>query len=229
MPGSRFRRCGKGRNLAPMKIDLAPVINLLHRADSATLATQSLGMPGYPYATAVPNILDERHRPVLLISALAEHTRNLMADPRVSLSVSEPGSSDIQNAARLTLIGDVERLESDDCPTDRYLRYLPAAAQYLQLDFNFFRIVPKRIRYIGGVGRMGWIEGDAYPAAACLSATDESALLQQAQALTPGNVTLLGIDPFGIDHLADGCRKRFEFGAGDYSRDAILERVARLA
>ena len=57
-----------------MKLELAPVLNLLHSAQASTLATHSLQMPGYPYATVVPNILDEQHRSVLLISAPVSYT-----------------------------------------------------------------------------------------------------------------------------------------------------------
>ena len=211
-----------------MKLDLPPIINLLHRAEYGTLATQSLGMPGYPYATGVPNILDAQHRPILLISALAEHTRNLLADPKVSLSVAEPGNGNVQDGQRLTLVGDVKQIPADEALTGRYLRYLPAAQDYLLLDFIFFRIVPKRVRYIGGVGRMGWIEGEALRATPGLSLADETALLQAAQALAPRHVTLLGIDPFGIDYLADGLRGRFELHAGEFSRDAVLAFISAL-
>ena len=129
-----------------MKLELAPVLNLLHSAQAATLATQSMQMPGYPYATVVPNVLDEQHRPILLISALAEHTKNLLTDAKVSISVTETGISNVQDGQRLTLVGDAERFEPSSDLIARYLRYVPAAEQYLALDFMFFRIIPKRLR-----------------------------------------------------------------------------------
>ena len=135
-----------------------PVINLLHLAEFSTLATQSQQLPGYPYATAVPNVLDENHRPLLLISRLAEHTKNLLADPRVSLSLVEPGTANVQTAARITLLGDAQQFQPDDLLKTRYLRYIPDAAQYLELDFMFFRVNPRRIRFIAGIGKMGWLE-----------------------------------------------------------------------
>lgn len=94
-----------------MKLELSPVINLLHSTAVSTLATQSLQMPGYPYATLVPNVLDEQHQPILLISALAEHTKNLLADPKVSISVAETGTANLQDGQRLTLVGDAEQFE----------------------------------------------------------------------------------------------------------------------
>ncbi len=211
-----------------MKLDLAPVINLLHSAAASTLATQSLQMPGYPYATVVPNVLDEQHRPILLISALAEHTKNLLADPKVSLSVMESGIANIQDGQRLTLVGDAEQFEPNQKLIARYLRYVPAAEQYLQLDFMFFRIIPKRLRYIGGVGKMGWVEADTLEVANKLPLTDESSLLSEAGAVAPRNVTLLGIDLYGIDYVVDGFRDRRELGEGSL-RNAVLAAASTLS
>jgi heme iron utilization protein len=211
-----------------LKLELTPVLNLLHGAQASTLATQSLQMPGYPFATVVPNILDEQHRPVLLISALAEHTKNLLADRRVSISVMETGNTNIQDGQRLTLVGDAEQFEPSDALKARYLRYQPAAEQYLQLDFMFFRIVPKRLRYIGGVGRMGWVEAEVLDAAPSLSLAEEAALLVEVQAITPRNITLLGIDTFGIDYLTYGFRDRAVFQGKAFCRELLLDFVLKL-
>lgn len=211
-----------------MKLELAPVLNLLHSAKASTLATQSLQMPGYPYATVVPNVLDEQHRPILLISALAEHTKNLLADPKVSISVTESGIANVQDGHRLTLVGDAEQFEPSQELIARYLRYVPAAEQYLQLDFMFFRILPKRLRYIGGVGRMGWVEADTLESVASLSIAEEFALLGEAEVVAPRNVTLLGIDPYGIDYVADGFRDRQILSDGNL-RDAVLSCTAKLS
>mgnify|MGYP000594309093 CR=1 FL=1 len=211
-----------------MKLELSPVINLLHSAAVSTLATQSLQMPGYPYATLVPNVLDEQHQPILLISALAEHTKNLLADPKVSISVAETGTANVQDGQRLTLVGDAEQFEPSQELIARYLRYVPAAEQYLQLDFMFFRIIPKRLRYIGGVGKMGWVEVDVLAATNKLSLADESALLAEAEAVAPKTVTLLGIDPYGIDYIADGFRNRKALEEGTL-RDAVLAAAPKLS
>ncbi len=210
-----------------MKLELAPVLNLLHSAPASTLATQSIQMPGYPYATVVPNVLDEQHRPILLISALAEHTKNLLADSKVSISVNESGITNVQDGQRLTLVGDAERFEPDQALITRYLRYVPAAEQYLTLDFMFFRIRPKRLRYIGGVGNMGWVEAEDFDTATSLSLADEAALLAEAESVVPRNVTVLGIDGYGIDYVADGFRDRRALEEGKL-KDAVLATVPKL-
>ncbi len=194
-----------------MKLAIEPAINLLHGAAYGTLATQSTQLPGYPYATLIPNVVDEYHRPLLLVSALAEHTRNLLADPRVSLSLLEPGAADVQAAARLTLLGDAERFEPGALLKARYQRYLPDAEQYLQLDFMFFRVIPRRLRHIGGIGRMGWLDAENLAAAPSLSLDAENTLLESAQAAAARGIAILGIDCFGIDYQSAGIRRRQAF------------------
>lgn len=191
-----------------MKIDPASAIHLLHGTAHAVLATHSTQMPGYPYATAVPLVVDEAQRPLLLISALAEHTKNLLADGRASLAVSEPGPANIQNAARLTLLGRFEPVQPPPETVARYLRYQPDAGHYLQLDFMFFRMSIERTRYIGGVGRMGWLESTDWQGIEVLAAGGEAALLKEAARHTPAGIELIGLDAHGLDYVVDGRRQR---------------------
>lgn len=211
-----------------MKLELAPVIHLLHSAPVATLATQSQAMPGYPFATVLPLLLDERHQPVLLVSALAEHSKNLLADARVSVSVVEPGVANVQEGQRLTLVGDAQRFEPTPAQLARFLRYQPEASQYLQLDFMFIRIVPARIRYIGGIGRMGWLNAEEFASAQVLTPEDEATMLAELQAEADPQSVLLGVDAYGVDYLRDGVRERAVLPeVGD--RGALTELIRQLA
>ena len=209
-----------------MKPTIAPVINLLHSAAYSTLATQSAQLPGYPYATVVPNVLDECHRPLLLISALAEHTKNLLADTRISLSCVESNTSNVQTAARITLIGDAELFAPSELLKARYLRYLPDAGQYLSLDFMFFRIIPKRLRYIAGVGRMGWLEAADWVSVPAFPLEQEKTLIDRVSPLAKDKIAILGIDRYGIDYRAQGVQVRHVF-QGHGGQDGIDEEFLR--
>ncbi|NMG74305.1 pyridoxamine 5'-phosphate oxidase [Aromatoleum diolicum] len=194
-----------------MKASIDPAIHLLHEAHHATLATHSTQLAGYPYATALPCVGDEAHRPLFCISALAEHTKNLLADPRASLSVVGGENGNVQAAPRLTLLGDAERFDPGPEVVARYLRYQPDAKQYLELDFMFFRFRPKRVRFIGGLGRMGWIEGAQWDAVPVLAPQDEAVALKRVAVNLPAGLHLLGLDCFGIDYEANGRRARQRF------------------
>ena len=68
------------------------------------LSTQSQAHEGYPFGSVVPYCLDETGTPLILISALAQHTKNIQAHNKVSLTLLENGPANIQQAERLTLL-----------------------------------------------------------------------------------------------------------------------------
>jgi heme iron utilization protein len=210
-----------------MKIAATDVINLLHSADHATLATHSQQMPGYPYATVVPCIVGEAHRPIFLLSLLAEHTKNLLADGRCSLSVVQIDAGNVQTAARLSIVGDCERFEPTPELVARYLRYQPDAEQYLALDFVFLRMLPKRARFIGGVGHMGWLESEDWHGFAQVKLEDEADLLASLATPLSGDVQLLGVDCYGIDCLVGGQRIRKAFASTATSGDEVCALALR--
>jgi len=135
----------------------------LRRHHVGMLATVSNRLGGYPFGSVVPFVLDHAARPVILVSRLAEHTRNIRADPRASLLVSD-SAADAQAGARLTLIGDAARVEGNLAALRaRYLRYFPEAERLLALsDFDFHRIEPLQLRFIAGFADIHWISAAAF-------------------------------------------------------------------
>jgi hypothetical protein len=138
----------------------------------------------------------------------------MLADSRASIAIVEPGKANIQDAARVTLVGRAETFTPAPELVQRYLRYQPDAEQYLQLDFMFFRFKPNRARFIGGVGKMCWLEGQEWSEAGRISLTEEIQLLSAATAEMPKNIRLRGIDAFGIDYEKDGLYGRLRFDQG---------------
>ena len=128
------------------------------------LSTISRALEGYPFGSVTPFVLDAQARPVIFVSRLAEHTRNINADPRVSLLVYERGEpdGDVQSSARVTLMGKTCAIRHADGISERYLRYFPAARGYLELDFDFYRIEPVTLRVVAGFGKIHWISREAY-------------------------------------------------------------------
>ncbi|MES2917589.1 MAG: DUF2470 domain-containing protein [Pseudomonadota bacterium] len=152
-----------------MKVEAgAEVRALLLEAYQGVVSTNSREMPGFPFGSVAPFCLDATGRPLLLISELAQHTKNLRADPRCSFIVVAPGE-DLQATARLTLVGECRALvEAAEiaAAASRYYRYFPDSTDFhLIHDFRFFRLEPLRCRYIGGFGRIHWAD----PAAVLLA------------------------------------------------------------
>lgn len=212
-----------------MKISVDSALALLHEVPHGTLATLSTQLPGYPYATMVPCVLDQNHCPVLCVSALAEHTRNLTADCRSSLSIAKAeGPANIQAAARITLVGDAVRFDPSPELVARYLRYQPDAETYLALDFMFFRLQPARLRFIAGLGNMGWLGAADWEALPAVSPADEAALLKAATLEAPPGIHLLGVDCFGIDYEAKGRRQRQRFPDAPLAPEKLQEILPRV-
>lgn len=137
------------------------------RARVASLGTIARDIPGHPFVTLASVAFDERGRALLLLSRLAEHTANLEACGNASLLVSEAGGGEADPLAsgRVTLVGPCGRVpdaEVEACRTT-YLAKHPEAKGYAGFaDFGFFRLEPGAIRYVGGFGRMSWVEAKAY-------------------------------------------------------------------
>jgi heme iron utilization protein len=210
-----------------MKIDFDSIVHLLHGSRHGSLATQSIQMPGYPFASVLPFVLDENAHPVFLISQLAEHTKNLTADCRASFIVHDGGAQNVLAAERVSLMGDVKQFDASAELVARYLRYQPDAEQYLGLgDFAFFRLKPKSARYVAGFGRMGWIEEADWAGSVVLSLVDEEKLVHSLIEAQPG-VKLLGLDCYGFDFERTGKRERQRFPNGPLAADKIGETVKR--
>jgi heme iron utilization protein len=157
--------------------------------------------------------------PVFVLSELAEHTRNLRADPRASLLLVERSEGDPLARARVTLLGPCRPVEGAERPRalDALVAAHPGAARYADFgDFHVWRLQVEAVRYIGGFGRMSWVDADAWAraepdpfvahAAGILSHMNEDhadALLAYCHALTRATdatqATMTGVDRYGFE------------------------------
>ncbi len=208
------------------------------------LSTHSLALAGYPFGSVVPYVLDHDACPVLLISRLAEHTKNLGSDARASLLIHDAGD-DVQAQARVTLMGRAERIAEPQAMEPRYERYFPATRGYRTgLDFEFWRIVPVTLRAIAGFAKVHWVSREAYAPPPNTLAESESGILDHMNAdhahtlldycrrqgaYNVEAATMIGIDCDGFDLNADGKIIRCEFEAPVSSAEAAHAALRALA
>jgi putative heme iron utilization protein len=127
------------------------------------LCTLSKKFNGHQFGSIVPYLVDHDGSLLILISSLAEHTRNIQFDPRVSLVTHSQDSPDIQSQGRITLVGEVQPAANKVQIGKRYLRYFPESQNLFAMDdFSFYRIVPHTLRFIGGFGKIHWVSADSY-------------------------------------------------------------------
>lgn len=208
------------------------------------LSTHSRAVEGYPFGSVVPYVLDHEACPVLLISRLAEHTKNLAGDARVSLLINESGE-DVQAQARVTLIGQAQRIEHPETIAPRFERYFPATRGYrTQLDFEFWRIVPVTLRAIAGFAKVHWVSREAYAPPPHTLAEDELGILEHMNTdhahtlldycrlqglLNVAAATMIGMDCDGFDLNADDKTLRFNFDEPVSSAEAVRAALIALA
>src|ERR1700744_4424386 len=129
---------------------------LLRRSRQGALATL-MADSGDPYCSLANLASHPDGSPILLISRLAVHTRNILADNRVSLMLDERGPGDPLEGARIMLAGRAEVADDDnrELLRRRYLNAHPSAEAYAGFgDFAFFRIRPTGTHLVAGFGRI---------------------------------------------------------------------------
>lgn len=147
---------------------------LIRSERNAVLSTLSKRIAGFPFGSIAPFAVSSAGEPIILISEIAEHTRNLRADSRASLLIQDSAAmADPQAGARATLMGyamPVPLVYTDDARR-RYLNLFPNSAGYFDAhDFSLFQIKVEQVRFIGGFGEIYWLDGgEVVDAAANLS------------------------------------------------------------
>jgi heme iron utilization protein len=204
---------------------------LLRRSRQGALATLMAGS-GDPYCSLVNLASHPDGSPILLISRLAVHTRNILGDPRVSLMLDERAGGDPLEGSRIMLAGRAEEAGSDAGALlrRRYLSAHPTAEAFVDFgDFSFFRIMPTATHLVAGFGRIL----DLKPKSFLTDISDCSALLEaepdviehmnqdHREAMNLYAIRLLGAeaadwrctgcDPDGIDLQAGAKTLRLDF------------------
>jgi heme iron utilization protein len=223
--------------------------SLLRRSRQGALATLMAGS-GAPYCSLVNVASHPDGSPILLISRLAVHTRNVLADARVSLMLDERGPGDPLEGARIMLAGRAEEAGPDNREglRRRYLSAHPSAADYAGFaDFSFFLIRPTGTHLVAGFGRIVDLKPEQFLTpvadAAGLIEAEQSAVdhmnADHRDALGLYATRLLGAeaaewqcsgcDPDGMDLMAGGKTLRLDFPERVTTPNALRKMLVRLA
>lgn len=143
---------------APEAVDAR---RLIRCAQTASLATID-GGSGDPHVSLVTTATGSDGAPVLLLSALATHTRNLRETPRASLLFQDTaGHRDPLEGSRITVTGAIETTD-EPALHRRFLAKNPSSELYAGFaDFAFYRLTIERGFFVGGFGRIRELEPEA--------------------------------------------------------------------
>ncbi|MDQ8045827.1 MAG: DUF2470 domain-containing protein [Solirubrobacteraceae bacterium] len=133
-------------------------------------ALASLSDDGTPWSSVVTFGATAAGEPVLVVSSMAEHGRNLAREAKASISIAEPveDGADPLDRARITLAGHVvvpEGAEAD-AALEAHAKHFPFARSYAKYDdFTIYVLKVDRVRWVGGFARMASVEAEDYAAA----------------------------------------------------------------
>lgn len=223
--------------------------SLLRRSRQGALATLMAGS-GDPYCSLVNVASHPDASPILLISRLALHTRNILADNRVSLMLDERAAGDPLEGARIMLAGRAEEAagEQAEILRRRYLNAHPSAEAFVEFkDFSFFRIVPSAAHLVAGFGRIIDLE----PAQFLTELSGAEELLEAEQGAvehmnedhreamnlyatrllgaTSADWNCTGCDPEGMDMQAGATTLRLDFPERVTNGGELRKMLVRLA
>ncbi len=135
---------------------------LLKENNSGVLSTISTDVIGYPFGSVTPYCLSNNLEPLILISSIAQHTKNIIADNKVSLTVFKNDLEDVQANGRVTYLADAVITDYQE-DKDKYSLHFPKSKSYFDFhDFKLYKLSFKRIRFIGGFGSIHWVESSDY-------------------------------------------------------------------
>lgn len=123
--------------------------------EGARFAALGVLVDGAPFVTRIGIGTDEAGHPLTLVSTLAAHTQALIADPRASLLLGEPGAKgDPLTHPRLTVTVQARFIDKPPALRARWLADHPKAGLYIDFaDFGFVRFEMITGHLNGGFGK----------------------------------------------------------------------------
>ncbi|NIV96800.1 DUF2470 domain-containing protein [candidate division KSB1 bacterium] len=203
---------------------------LMLEQNHGVLSTVSQEVPDYPFGSVTPYAIDRQGFPIILISDIAEHTKNIVANPKVSLTILDHSEEDVQVGGRVTLLANAVKVDDADVDSHKlYYRYFPQSRDYHKThDFAFYRLQLVRVRFIGGFGEIHWLDKEPFQLPNPFTESEEEGIIthmnedhQSAlrhyfdvfKGINVGQKTLamVGIDAEGFDVRLERRLHRFAF------------------
>ena len=134
-------------------------INLMRNCREGVLSTVSKKYEGYPFGSFVTFISGADRSIIFYASDIAQHTINLKNNSKACITLFNLSEGDKQDSARLSLIGDVKKIDKDVEEISRqFIEFFPESTQYSNMhDFNFYSLNISQVRWIGGFGKIAWL------------------------------------------------------------------------
>ena len=138
-------------------------VTLMRANNVAVLSTLSKKYNNFPFGSFITYVTGQDRSIYIYASDIAEHTKNIIKNSKSCLTIFKlKVNQDKQNSSRLSIMGDFKKIQNQDdiesCKI-RFFKFLPESKTYSNMhDFNFYKMKPNKIRWIGGFGEIAWLK-----------------------------------------------------------------------
>ncbi len=136
---------------------------LMRSNNVAVLSTLSKNYDNFPFGSFITYVTGQDRSIYIYASDIAEHTKNILKNSKSCLTIFKiKENQDKQNSSRLSIMGNLKKIENEEDienSKDRFFKFLPESETYSSAhDFNFYKMKPNKIRWIGGFGEIAWLK-----------------------------------------------------------------------
>ena len=138
-------------------------VTLMRANTVAVLSTLSKKYNNFPFGSFITYVTGQDRSIYIYASDIAEHTKNIIKNSKSCLTIFKlKVNQDKQNSSRLSIMGDFKKIQNqediENCKI-RFFKFLPESKTYSNMhDFNFYKMKPNKIRWIGGFGEISWLK-----------------------------------------------------------------------
>ena len=138
-------------------------VRLMRANNVAVLSTLSKKYNNFPFGSFITYVTGQDRSIYIYASDIAEHTKNIIKNSKSCLTIFKlKVNQDKQNSSRLSIMGDFKKIQNqediENCKI-RFFKFLPESKTYSNMhDFNFYKMKPNKIRWIGGFGEIAWLK-----------------------------------------------------------------------
>lgn len=209
---------------------------LLYGNSVAFLSTHSVQVEGFPFGSLIGYAMDGLGAPYFLMSGLAQHSKNIQEDNRVSLMLGHLNEDHPQSQPRLTLLGRAWPAEGQK--GHRYFRLFPEALEWKGMGFEFYRVEIQEAQFIGGFGDVHWLSGqelriknrfEEEQEEGFIESIPEELLAGLAKRFGEKELLAIGMDQEGVHFLGPQQKRRIFFQSPAETLESAMEELIALS
>ena len=192
------------KNVKANKSNYGYLIRKIIRQSKTAILSTDLGGKGWPYGSLVLSSCEHNATPYLFISDLAEHTKAIKINKKISIFYKDNNfTGDPLAGIRFSLLCEAYKMSRDKSNflINRFVLRHPESAIYANFeDFNIFGLTIKKVHIIGGFGKIFWLKKEDVIGKSCKLLMDsEKSIIDYFDNTKFSDYKIIGVDSEGVD------------------------------